>query len=143
MKSQKEAERAEQQRIKSLVLNYELQDSPDQDGIYTDPYFIRSNPNLLKNYFETPSIVTHDTIQGLGGEKHQHNASLYQSSSHHTSSKTSSEKPGGSRGNQRARKLQLSDVDWYDKSDDRLAIKPVASSQYRGRGRGRSLAQNN
>lgn len=36
MKSQKEAERAEQQRIKNLVLNYDLQESSsDQTGTET------------------------------------------------------------------------------------------------------------
>ena len=139
MKSQKEAERAEQQRIKNLVLNYELQDTPDQDGTDTDlPYFYRYNPNLSKNYFKPSDTVAHDESQGPGGERHQHNATLHQSSPHHTRSR-SSDKPGGNRGSQRARKLQLSDVDWYDKSDgEGPDIEPAASSRRRGRGRGRS-----
>lgn len=36
MKNQQQAEREEQQRIKNLVLNYDLQQSEDQDG-GTDP----------------------------------------------------------------------------------------------------------
>lgn len=32
MKNQQQAEREEQQRIKSLVLNYDLQQNDDQDG---------------------------------------------------------------------------------------------------------------
>lgn len=33
MKNQQQAEREEQQRIKSLVLNYDLQQGQDQEGI--------------------------------------------------------------------------------------------------------------
>jgi regulator of nonsense transcripts 2 len=36
MKNQQQAEREEQQRIKNLVLNYDLQQNEDQDG-GTDP----------------------------------------------------------------------------------------------------------
>jgi regulator of nonsense transcripts 2 len=32
MKTQQQAEREEQQRIKNLVLNYDLRDGEDQDG---------------------------------------------------------------------------------------------------------------
>jgi len=32
MKNQQQAEREEQQRIKNLVLNYDLRESEDQDG---------------------------------------------------------------------------------------------------------------
>lgn len=42
MRSQKEAERAEQQRIKNLVLNYDLQDSTDVDGKATFSVLITS-----------------------------------------------------------------------------------------------------
>lgn len=112
MKSQMEADRAEQQRIKNLVLNYELQDSADQDGIENkSDFFMRFNPNLPKDYFPI-SALPNKKFQGLGEDKHQHNASLSQSSNHATSRSN-----GTNRGGQRARKLQLSDVDWYDKSD--------------------------
>lgn len=43
MKNQQQAEREEQQRIKNLVLNYDLQQSEDQDG-GTDP-----EPQLYRN----------------------------------------------------------------------------------------------
>ncbi|KAL7949828.1 armadillo-type protein [Trichoderma barbatum] len=65
MKTQQQAEREEQQRIKNLVLNYDLQQSDDQDGN------------------ERPATFYHNRV----------------------------DKPNKDRG-QRARKLQLSDVDW-------------------------------
>lgn len=142
MKTQKEAERAEQQRIKNLVLNYELQDSStDQTGTETDlyfDYFSHPNPNLsLRNPNTRPkapldmNILAHnDTSQGLGsGEKHLHNASLHQSSPANNTNARSENKSSSNRTGHRARKLQLSDVDWYD-------AKP-GSSPSRGRGRGR------
>ncbi|MCJ1474487.1 hypothetical protein MMC13_003145 [Lambiella insularis] len=122
MKSQKEAERAEQQRIKNLVLNYDLQDTADHDGIDNSlsQYFSQPNPNFPKPRFESPITVAHDhTSQGLGGgEKHsssyhQHNASLHQSTPNHANARPA-DKSGTNRSGQRARKLQLSDVDWYE-----------------------------
>lgn len=120
MKNQKENERAEQQRIKNLVLNYDLQDSnADQDGTENNLYsiyFSQPNPNLPKHYFHPAIAVTHDHMsQGLGGgEKHgashhQHNASLHQSSPGHGNARPVG---SGTHRGQRARKLQLSDVDW-------------------------------
>lgn len=35
MKNQQQAEKEEQQRIKNLVLNYDLQQSEDQEGMST------------------------------------------------------------------------------------------------------------
>lgn len=85
MKSQKEAERAEQQRIKNLVLNYDLHESnADQTG---------------------PGVVDRH------GPSH-HNASLHQSSSPANANPRPVDRPGASRSSQRGRKLQLSDVDW-------------------------------
>ncbi|KAI4133629.1 MAG: hypothetical protein LQ338_000141 [Usnochroma carphineum] len=88
LKSQKEAERAEQQRIKNLVLNYDLTDSStDQTGV--------------------------------DGEKqqpphHAHNAPLQQSPIPNSANGRPTERSGGGRRGQQARKLQLSDVDWYE-----------------------------
>ncbi|KAL8712048.1 MAG: hypothetical protein Q9220_003744 [cf. Caloplaca sp. 1 TL-2023] len=121
LQSQKEAERAEQQRIKNLVLNYDLTDSgTDQAGtannLYLD-YFSHPNPNLTRISQEA---VAHDSLsEGLpGGEKqppaHQpQNASLHPSSMANGASIRPAARSGGRRG-QQARKLQLSDVDWYD-----------------------------
>ena len=141
MKSQKEAERAEQQRIKNLVLNYDLQDSSIDAG--TDKtisdYFSHPNPNLRDQRpagFPLISLnentLAHTCLsEGLGAEKHgsshhQHNASLHQSSASNNSNARPAEKSGTNRSGHRARKLQLSDVDWYDLKPD--------SSRSQGRG---------
>ena len=88
MKSQQQAEREEQQRIKNLVLNYELNDGDDQDG---DPLL----PPLAQN------MNIHDDQAGIEKPNSPH-ARL--------------DKSGNNRSGQRARKLQLSDVDWYDRT---------------------------
>lgn len=142
MKSQKEAERAEQQRIKNLVLNYDLQDSSTDTGTDTtiSDYFSHPNPNICKQRkagfptlapLDVNTLAHHNTSEGLGGEKHgsshhQHNASLHQSSASNNSIARPADKAGTNRSGHRARKLQLSDVDWYDQKPD--------SSRSRGRG---------
>lgn len=144
MKTQKEAERAEQQRIKNLVLSYDPDSSADQTGTANDlyfDYFSHTNPNLPKNNAGFPHLVPlaplevntlahNGSVQVLGGEKHgashhQHNATLHQTSSHNGSARPA-DKSGTNRSGHRARKLQLSDVDWYDQKRD--------SSRSRGRG---------
>lgn len=124
LKTQKEAERAEQQRIKNLVLNYDLVDSSADHGgidnsLYLDP-FSHPNPNLSRML--RSKHFTHSALcQGLEGDKqmpphHPHNAPLQQQQpiTNGTNIKAS-ERTGGGRRGQHARKLQLSDVDWYDK----------------------------
>lgn len=88
MKSQQQAEREEQQRIKSLVLNYDLHDGEDQDGE-------SSLKPLEPNY-----------------NIHKQQAGIEKLNSSHARP----EKSSNNRSAQRARKLQLSDVDWYDKT---------------------------
>ena len=142
MKSQKEAERAEQQRIKNLVLNYDLQDSSvDQAGtdkdLYLD-YFSHPNPNLKRNAgfpslppSELDTLAHNGMSEGLSGEKHgashhQYNASLHQSSSSSNANARHVDKSGTNRSGYRARRLDLKDGDWYEQ-------KP-GSSRSRGRG---------
>jgi regulator of nonsense transcripts 2 len=85
MKTQQAAEREEQQRIKSLVLNYDLRDGEEQDGdTHNSPLF--PNPNI------------HNSTAGL--EKA-------------AAANARPDKSSNNRSGQRARKLQLSDVDWY------------------------------
>jgi regulator of nonsense transcripts 2 len=84
MKSQQQAERAEQQRIKSLVLNYDLRET-DNDGEDDFIYPLTQNTNAKSS---------------KDIEK-QH------------ASTTHSHRGGPARRAQQARKLQLSDVDWY------------------------------
>lgn len=92
MKTQQQAEREEQQRIKNLVLNYDLRENEDPDG---DTLLTPLNPN--RNI--------HTSIHS-GHDK---------PSSYYTSR---SDKSGKERGGQRVRRLQLSDVDWYGNSKD-------------------------
>ncbi|KAI1409155.1 ARM repeat-containing protein [Hypoxylon sp. FL1857] len=89
MKTQQQAEREEQQRIKNLVLNYDLRESEDPDG---DSQVTPLQPN---------TNIHNSTHSG------------HEKSSYHPNR---SEKSSKERGGQRVRRLQLSDVDWYDKS---------------------------
>jgi regulator of nonsense transcripts 2 len=87
MKTQQAAEREEQQRIKNLVLNYDLRDGEEQDG-----------DSQLAPLLPNPNI-------------HKENAGLEKAAG---LSHARPDKSGNNRSGQRARKLQLSDVDWYD-----------------------------
>ncbi len=89
MKSQQAAEKEEQQRIKNLVLNYDLRDGEEQDGELIPYSPIPRNPNI------------HTRNAGLERAAALNYARL--------------DKSGNNRSGQRARKLQLSDVDWYAK----------------------------
>lgn len=96
MKTQQQAEREEQQRIKNLVLNYDLHDDNDASDGEDDHFF----DSLLQ-----PNANTKGS-EGL--ERH--------SASHPVHPHVRpADKSGTSRNGQRARKLQLSDVDWYDR----------------------------
>ena len=136
MKNQQDAERAEQQRIKNLVLNYDLQGSnTEQSGTDNDlyfDYFSHPNPNLKHEI----TVAHKDSSQGLGGDKHQHNASLHQSSPNNANARP--EKPSSTRGGHRARKLQLCDVDWYDRrSPSSTTPSPQCREKRRPRGSNR------
>ena len=147
MKSQQEAERAEQQRIKNLVLNYDMQDSGDTDGTGDDfNSALSENPNL-SNPLAAKKTVAYTNGKGIFGDKRPQNASLQtQSSTASHGGGKAAEKP--STGNastgrgHRARKLQLSDVDWY--APPSAPTKHCESPRPRGyRGRGRSTRGRN
>ena len=87
MKTQQAAEREEQQRIKSLVLNYDLREGEDLDGDY-----------LL-------------ALSPPGNNIHKYNAGAEKAAG---ANYARPDKSSNTRSGQRARKLQLSDVDWYD-----------------------------
>ncbi|KAI8957642.1 ARM repeat-containing protein [Daldinia sp. FL1419] len=91
MKTQQQAEREEQQRIKNLVLNYDLRESEEPDG---DTLLTPLNPNKNIHIYS-------------GHDK---------PSSYHTNR---SDKSAKERSGQRVRRLQLSDVDWYGNSQGR------------------------
>lgn len=87
MKNQQQAEREEQQRIKNLVLNYDLRENDDLDGdTLLSP--LTHNPNIHKS----------------------NNSGHDKTPSYHTNR---NDKFNRERGGQRIRRLQLSDVDWY------------------------------
>ncbi|KAM5447478.1 mRNA decay protein [Microsporum audouinii] len=92
MKSQQQAEREEQQRIKNLVLNYDLGDDNDSNDGDTN----------------TPS--THLSIL----QKNPNAKGSIKGSDKRPSSHRDQRNDKNARGGFRARKLQLSDVDWYD-----------------------------
>ncbi|EEQ31421.1 nonsense-mediated mRNA decay protein 2 [Microsporum canis CBS 113480] len=92
MKSQQQAEREEQQRIKNLVLNYDLGDDNDSnDG-------------------DTNTSSTHLSIL----QKNPNAKGSIKGSDKRPSSHRDQRNDKNARGGFRARKLQLSDVDWYD-----------------------------
>lgn len=86
MKTQQAAEREEQQRIKNLVLNYDLREGDDLDGDSLPASF------------------------SLGHNINAYKAGLEKAAG----SYPRPDKSSNNRSGQRARKLQLSDVDWYD-----------------------------
>lgn len=90
MKSQQAAEREEQQRIKNLVLNYDLREDDQHDGI----------PNGFPSPLSQPPLERNPNTKGLklGPDHYNHPLSR-------------AEKSG--RQAPRARRLNLSDVDWY------------------------------
>ena len=89
MKTQQEAEKKEQQRIKDLVLNYDLRESEEQDG----------NGTCFSSFEDTNSH--YDLVGNERAQFHHHNRP--------------ENRVGKDRGGQRVRKLQLSDVDWYER----------------------------
>lgn len=94
MKSQQAAEREEQQRIKNLVLRYDLHDEKDpaHDGNKDDPWLLSS-----RGLFNEPLLDGNPNTKGLklGPEAH-----------HGGSNRSRRNKP-------QTRKLTLHDVDWY------------------------------
>lgn len=102
LKNQQQAEREEQQKIKNLVLNLDLGENEDQDGELSQQ-ILTPNPNI-------------HNISSTGNEK----PNTY----HHNRF----DKPSKDRG-QRVRKLQLSDVDWYDRDPEQ--IPPHQASEQR------------
>ncbi|PGG95614.1 hypothetical protein AJ79_09950 [Helicocarpus griseus UAMH5409] len=96
MKTQQQAEREEQQRIKNLVLNYDLRDDNEpSDGEFCPtypPFVLEENPN------------TKGKLRYKGPDKRPHR------------DPRNNDKSSSNRSGFRSRKLQLSDVDWYAES---------------------------
>jgi len=149
MRNQQEAERAEQQRIKNLVLNYDLTDD-QQDGIAEPAFHYIMSPNSnrtrlvgkgsLNKSLRSASYTSgqsqrstsynHDEdgeeqdkkINGPLSTLSVHNVKNQQTLADQTGSfdtlqgQPRIDKAGNTRSKQRARKLQLGDIDWIDNS---------------------------
>ncbi|KAH8680625.1 nonsense-mediated mRNA decay factor [Xylariales sp. PMI_506] len=94
MKNQQQAEREEQQRIKNLVLNYDLRENEDQDGDK-----------------KTAPLAPNTNIHNVSRTGHEKQASYHLNRS---------EKPNKERAGQRVRRLQMNDLDWYGNSESSL-----------------------
>jgi regulator of nonsense transcripts 2 len=104
MRSKQQADKEEQQRIKSLVLNYnEARDDVD-DTTGDTPFHYTLQPNTNRKRTEPP--------QGLDKTPNPY-------------AQPRLDKAGANRSNQRARKLQLSDVNWYD---SRFSTRPGSAT---------------
>lgn len=101
MRSKQQAEKEEQQRIKNLVLNYDLRDDNDTEG--DSPFHYHLQPNTNR--------TTTKSTQGLD-------------KTHNPYAQPRLDKAGNNRSNQRARKLQLSDVNWYGTSSSKSSRSP-------------------
>ncbi|KAL5117824.1 mRNA decay protein [Pleosporales sp. CAS-2024a] len=92
MRNKQQADKEEQQRIKSLVLNYnEARDDGEETGDLPFHYTLQPNTNRRKHS---------ETSAGLDKTPNPY-------------AQPRLDKAGHNRSNQRARKLQLSDVNWY------------------------------
>jgi len=102
MKSQQAAEREEQQRIKSLVLKYDLREGEEQDGdTQLEPLHLNTN--------------VHNSTIGIDKV---------------ATANARPDKSSNNRSGQRARKLQLSDVDWYGtKKNPSFAVRDITQTK--------------
>lgn len=107
MKSQQAAEREEQQRIKNLVLNYELNDDDQHDG---------TNSPLLQPIVQR-SIASKKFAKSVTQTGFDHFSNTF----------SRAERNGRA---PRARRLNLSDVDWYGRqASDSVAPKSHKENQ--------------
>lgn len=102
MKSKQAAEREEQKRIKDLVLGYDARDGEEQDGEH-------SLAPLTPNHNIYPRNAGLEKAAALSFAR--------------------SDKSGNNRSAQRNRKLQLSDVDWYDSKPKPKAAFPTVEKK--------------
>lgn len=156
MRSQQEAERAEQKRIKNLVLNYDLNDD-QHDGEEPAFHYILSpkskrtrlvgkgtlnrslkirNGNDGQSQHSTSPFEKRDSLAPIDPNSAQDLNALSESftdeTGHidHPHSQPRQDKSGNSRSKQRARKLQMGDInDWYGKSASPAPIEASPSEQ--------------
>ncbi len=124
MRMQQETERAEQQRIKKLVLNYDMRDDNDADGDTSFIYILQPN---LNHRYRTINAETLDTegLQTLEKPYPQNQHYTAPPSAATTNSATTQSQPrGGTSRRQQTKKLQLSDVDWYGSASNTISPTP-------------------
>ena len=158
MRTQQQAERAEQQRIKNLVLNYDLTDDP-HDGeahsfhyvmsptskrtrlvgkgvlnrsLYTPPIYTQRGPtqrstSTVTDGKEEEMNITRGPLHFVdvnrGKLKQQDSLTDISGSSFDTlHGPPRADKSGTTRSKQRARKLQLGDLDWYGNRSSTSAV---------------------
>jgi regulator of nonsense transcripts 2 len=137
MRSQQQAERAEQQRIKNLVLNYDLHND-QHDGEEPAFHYVLSPNSKRTRLVGTGSLNRClPPRHGNDGCQSQRSTSLDERQSNHSldlldavltrqdsftdetggidtlHGQPRQDKSGNTRSKQRARKLQLGDIDWY------------------------------
>lgn len=107
MKSQQAAEREEQQRIKTLVLNYELHDDDQHDGTETLLLAPIVQPVLdsRKKFAKCTATTGYDYVPQTPSRAERNGRAP------------------------RARRLNLSDVDWYGRRSPRSPHSPCALGQ--------------
>ena len=163
MRTQQEAERAEQQRIKNLVLNYDLMD--EQDGELPSFHYVHMNDGKRTQVIGKGSLNRALRNGNRGGDRDgsrsQHmtagnmldqskeisktplttalrevdNNSIQSTFADQTGSVENLhggprfDKAGNTRSKQRARKLQLGDIDWYAKRSSTPATSAPAPTQ--------------
>lgn len=118
MRTQQEAEREEQQRIKRLVLNYDMHDNDDENANGTYIFPLQLNPNRRNQIPIAGRSRTSDYIHQVKKTK-QNTAGEGGSSGPHTFQEAISQdfasKGQSTRGTsrrQQTKKLQLSDMNW-------------------------------
>lgn len=136
MRTQQQAEKAEQQRIKNLVLNYDLTDD-QQDGESPSFHYVQSSRSHgqarlvgtgslnSKVYIKRQGQSQHSTTSGEENfcpqslspppyTRQQQESLTDETGSFDTlHGAPRYDKSGNTRSKQRARKLQLGDIDWY------------------------------
>jgi regulator of nonsense transcripts 2 len=150
MRTQQEAERAEQQKIKNLVLNYDLTDD-QHDGEESSFHYqylpgtnctrVVGKGSLNKSFkpwnengrFQQETTTTDCKEMDFDPPPHTPGATDSTQTKAFTDQTGSIEnahgpprldKSGNSRSKQRARKLQLTDMDWYGKRSSNLPAEP-------------------
>jgi regulator of nonsense transcripts 2 len=167
MLRQQQAEKEEQQRIKNLVLNLDLRDENDgPDGEDPLSYLLQPNPNISqerrhvayrhvsaqKRELNENSLANSTLSQRLPSE---HNNSTHTASSSQVTIDKHPQNPymqprvdkaGKGRSTQRARQLQVSDLDWYNTTQNNTqqnrnpTSNEAAATNRRRRGHGHKRA---